>query len=71
VLPAPGPEVRDAGIATHVVPSPRLPDLTAALEGLGTSGAGAGSDPAQLEALLRSFEEPGRVRGRVGGYVSS
>ncbi|KAG2454894.1 hypothetical protein HYH02_000725 [Chlamydomonas schloesseri] len=47
-----GAEVRDAGIATHLLPSACLPELEAALAALGPRAA----DRAAVEHVLTSFE---------------
>ncbi|GLC38336.1 hypothetical protein PLESTB_001265400 [Pleodorina starrii] len=61
-----GAEVKDAGFATHLIPSSRLPDLEAAITQLGPRAA----DPAQLDALLRSLEQtqpPAPAAGTAAG----
>ncbi|KAG2502216.1 hypothetical protein HYH03_000702 [Edaphochlamys debaryana] len=47
-----GAEVKDAGFATHYLPSARLPELEAALVALGARAA----DPAEVDRLLRGME---------------
>ncbi|KAG2439613.1 hypothetical protein HXX76_004965 [Chlamydomonas incerta] len=58
-----GAEVKDAGFATHLVPSARIAELEAALVALGPRAA----DPSVVDVLIRSFEEPLVVAGGGGG----
>mmetsp|Transcript_20188 Transcript_20188/g.48075 ORF Transcript_20188/g.48075 Transcript_20188/m.48075 type:complete len:337 (+) Transcript_20188:268-1278(+) len=59
-----GAEVRDAGLATHLVRSERLPEVEEALVGLGEDAG----DPARVDGLLKRFElgERSDVLGRLG-----
>ncbi|GIL85504.1 hypothetical protein Vretifemale_14016 [Volvox reticuliferus] len=49
-----GAEVKDAGFATHFIPSSRLLDLEGGILELGSSAA----DPTKVDSLLRSLEQP-------------
>ncbi|GLI61774.1 hypothetical protein VaNZ11_004243 [Volvox africanus] len=49
-----GAEVKDAGFATHFIPSSRLPDLERGILELGPSAA----DLAKVDSMLRSLEQP-------------
>ncbi|KAG2440141.1 hypothetical protein HXX76_004254 [Chlamydomonas incerta] len=51
-LPLTGAEVRDAGIATHLVPAACLPELESALVALGPRAA----DRVAVDCILKSFE---------------
>ncbi|GIL62235.1 hypothetical protein Vafri_16512 [Volvox africanus] len=51
---APGAEVKDAGFATHFIPSSRLPDLERGILALGPSAA----DLAKVDSMLHSLEQP-------------
>ncbi|PNW82326.1 hypothetical protein CHLRE_06g278215v5 [Chlamydomonas reinhardtii] len=63
-----GAEVKDAGFATHLVRSARIPELEAALVALGPRAA----DLSVVDNLIRSFEEPLVMAGAgAAGSLSS
>lgn len=58
-----GAEVKDAGFATHFLPSSRLGELTDRLVGLGPRAG----DHSAVDALLRDMEREQHERGQVQG----
>ncbi|KAG2432397.1 hypothetical protein HYH02_012968 [Chlamydomonas schloesseri] len=62
-----GAEVKDAGFATHLVPSARISELEAALVALGPRAA----DPSVVDNLIRTFEQPPAVAAAAAAAASA
>ncbi len=71
--PAAGSELKEAGIATHVVRSARMPELEASLLQLAARrGTTAAGDLSVLNSALRAFEaEPGSGAASASASTSS